>query len=103
MTGIAARQWRNTLRTFTASTRSHSSSVVSTIGFQTIWAALLTRTSSRPKRSTAVANVDRDHGGAALAEQTRRLAADPARRARDDRHLALEAHHRLAGDGIACS
>ena len=65
ITGSTARQARNTPRRFTAITRSHSATLISSISAREIGivantAALLTRTSMRPKRSTvarAIASV----------------------------------------------
>ena len=61
--GSASRQCTNTPRTFVRSTPSHSSSVVSSVGLRRKRAALLTRMSSRPNRSSAVVD-GRTCGGA---------------------------------------
>ena len=106
------------LLTFTAMTRSHSSSFVSTTDFQTIWAALLTSTSTRRAGDRGVdgalgrgrlgdvafdrrdgiglesldgrSDVHRDDGRAALGQQPGDRAADAARRSGDDRDLAVD-------------
>ena len=84
--GSASRAWTNAPRTFVRSTASHSSSVVSSVGLSRNCAALLTRMSSLPNRSTA----------SATACAGRRAVGDVADDGRDPAVGPLELGHRRA-------